>query len=62
MEYQKIINLLNNKSNQTSKFRTKNSVEINNNLHETCSACGQIRLKTSMLRSCLLIKVMHICL
>ena len=55
MEYQKIINLLNNKSNQTSKFRTSN-------LHGTCSACGQIRLKTSMLRSCLLIKVMHICL
>ena len=29
MEYQKIINLLDNKSNQPSKFRTKNWVEIN---------------------------------
>ena len=27
MEYQKIINLLDNPSNQLSKFRTKNSVE-----------------------------------
>ena len=29
MEYQKIINLLENLSNQPSKFRTKNWVEIN---------------------------------
>ena len=29
MEYQKIINLLSNTSNQPSKFRTKNCVEIN---------------------------------
>ena len=29
MEYQKIINLLDNTSNQASKFRTKNWVEIN---------------------------------
>ena len=29
MEYQKIINLLDNTSNQQSKFRTKNWVEIN---------------------------------
>ena len=29
MEYQKIINLLENKSNQLSKFRTKNWIEIN---------------------------------
>ena len=28
MEYQKIINLLDNTSNQPSKFRTKNWVEI----------------------------------
>ena len=30
MEYQKIINLLDNASNQPSKFRTKNRVELNN--------------------------------
>ena len=29
MEYQKIINLLDNKSNQLSKFRTKTWIEIN---------------------------------
>ena len=29
MEYRKMINLLDNTSNQTFKFRTKNSVEIN---------------------------------
>ena len=29
MEYQKIANLLNNKSNQPSKFRRRNWVEIN---------------------------------
>ena len=29
MEYQKIINLLDNTTNQPSKFRTRNWVEIN---------------------------------
>ena len=29
MEYQKIINLLDNTTNQASKFRTRNWVEIN---------------------------------
>ena len=29
MQYQKIINLLDNTSNQVSKFRTKNWIEIN---------------------------------
>ena len=29
MEYQKIINLFDNTSNQTSKFRTKSCVEVN---------------------------------
>ena len=29
MEYQKIANLLNNESNQPSKFRIRNWVEIN---------------------------------
>ena len=35
MEYQKIINLLNNTSNQLSKFRTKNWVEINDDRNGT---------------------------
>ena len=34
MEYQKIINLWDNASNQPSKFRTKNWVEINDESRE----------------------------
>ena len=32
MEYQKIINLLDNTPNKPSKFRTKNWVKINDNI------------------------------
>ena len=35
MQYQKIINLLDNKSNQLTKFKTKNWVEITNESRET---------------------------
>ena len=35
MEYQKIRNLLDNTSNQPSKFRTKNWIEINDELRGT---------------------------
>ena len=35
MKYQKIANLLDNKSNQPSKFRTKNWVEIIEGLYGT---------------------------
>ena len=35
MEYQKIINLLDNASNQPSKFRTKNRIELNNDSRGT---------------------------
>ena len=31
MEYQKVVNLLDNRPNQPSKFRTQNWVEINDN-------------------------------
>ena len=52
MEYQKIANLLdNNLSNQPSKFRTKNWVEINDKSKESYSANSDIRFKTTMLRS-----------
>ena len=37
MEYQKIANLLDNASNQPSKFRTKNWVEINGQSRGTYS-------------------------
>ena len=53
MEYQKIANLLNNESNQPSKFRTRNWVEINDDIRGAYSPNKQIRFKTSMLRSSL---------
>ena len=53
MEYRKIANLLNGGSNKPSKFKTKNSVEINNDLRGLYSPNKQIRFKTSMLRSSL---------
>ena len=51
MEYQKIANLLNDGSNKPSKFRTKNWVEINDDVRGVYSPNKQIRFKTSMLRS-----------
>ena len=53
MEYQKIANLLNVASNKTSKFRTRNWVEINDDIRGADSLNKQIRFKTSMLRSSL---------
>ena len=55
MEYQKLINSLDNISNQLSKFRTKNWIEIND---------SDIRFKTTMLKpslcdysdACILVK------
>ena len=53
MGYQKIANLLDNTSNQPSKFKTKNWVEINDGVRGVYSPNKQIRFKTSMLRSSL---------
>ena len=53
MEYQKIINLLDNTLNQPTKFRTKNWVKINDEFCGTYHAYSQIKFKTSMLRSSL---------
>ena len=50
MEYQKIINLLDNTANQPSKFRTRNWVEINNESKEKYDN-SNIRFKTSVIRS-----------
>ena len=50
MEYQKIANLLDNASNQPSKFRTKNRVEINDESRGTYTS-NDIKFKTTMLRS-----------
>ena len=56
MEYQKIANLLDNEvvlsaSNKPSKFRTRNWVEINNDIRGAYSPNKQIRFTTAMLRS-----------
>ena len=53
MEYQKIENLLNDESNKPSKFRTRNWVEINDEVRGTYSHNKQIKFKTSMLGSSL---------
>ena len=53
MEYQKIINLLDNTPNQPTKFRTKDWVEINDDTRGTCNINIQTKFKTSMLKSSL---------
>ena len=53
MEYQKIANLLDDASNQPSKFKTKNWVEVNDESRGTCNVNSQIKFKTTMLKSSL---------
>ena len=50
MEYQKITNLLDNASNQPSKFRARNWVEINDESRGTYTS-NKIKFKTTMLTS-----------
>ena len=45
--------MLNNASNKPSKFRTRNWVEINDDLKRGYSPNKQVRFKTAMLRSSL---------
>ena len=52
MEYQKTANLLDIESNQPTKFRTRNWVEINDESRGTYTS-KEIRFKTTMLRSSL---------
>ena len=51
MEHQKIANLLDTESNKSSRFRTRNWVEINDDLIGAYSPDKLIRFKTAMLRS-----------
>ena len=51
MEYQKIINLLDNTRNQQSKFRTRNWIKINDESRRMYNIRNQIKLKPSMKRS-----------
>ena len=50
MEYQKIANLLESTSDNLSKFRTKNWLEINDESRGNYEN-GDIKFKTTMLRS-----------
>ena len=50
MKYQKIANLLDNVSNQPTRFRTRNWVEINYDLRGTYTN-ADIKSKTTMLKS-----------
>ena len=53
MEYQNIANFLDDASNQPSKFKTKNWVEINDESRGRYNVNSQIKFKTAMLKSCL---------
>ena len=53
MEYQKIANLIDDASNQPSKFRTENWVENNGKSRGTYNVNSQIKFKNTMLKSSL---------
>ena len=53
MEYQKIANLIDDASNQPSRSRTKNWVEINDESRGTYNINSQIKFKTTTLKSSL---------
>ena len=53
MECQKIANLIDDASNQPSKFRTRNWVEINDESRGAYNVNSQIKFKTTMLKSTL---------
>ena len=57
MEYQKIANLSNDKSNKPSKFKTKTWVEINDEVRGTYSPNKQIKFTTDLVYA---ITVTHI--
>ena len=50
MEYQKIINQLENQTVHPSKFRTKNWIEINDDSRGTYNTNSQIKFKTTVLK------------
>ena len=53
MEYQKIANLIDDASNQHSKFKKNNWVEINDESRGTYNVNSQIKFKTTMLKGSL---------
>ena len=53
MEYQKIINFLDNTPNQPTRFRTENWVEINDHARGTYYINSKVKFKNSVLKSIL---------
>ena len=53
MEYQKIANLIDDASDWPSEFRTKDWVEISDELKRAYNVNSQIKFKTTMLKSSL---------
>ena len=53
MEYQKLPNLIDDSSNQPSRFKTKNWVEIKDESRGTYNVNSQIKFKSTMLNSSL---------
>ena len=53
MEYEKIVNLLDDASNQPSKLIAKSWVEINDESRGAYNVNSQIKFKTTMLKSSL---------
>ena len=45
MEYEEMVNFLDKKLNQPSKFRTENWVEINDNVRGTYNLNSQVKFK-----------------
>ena len=60
MEYQKIMNFLDNTPNQPTKFKSKNWVQITNNSRGRYNTNSRIKFKTSMLGQVYVIIVMYI--
>ena len=60
MEYQKLITLLNNTTNQPIKFRTKNWIEINDDACGTYNTNSQIKFKIQCQSQVYVITVIHI--
>ena len=51
MQYQKITNLQNKAIDRPSKFRTRDWVEVNNDVNGICKTVKQIEFSTLMLKS-----------
>ena len=60
MEYQKIADLLDSASNKPSKFRTRNWVEVNDDIRGGYFPNKQIRFKTATLRSVITVMRMYL--